>query len=186
MLPEESRAIFGGSGAQQIRRSGTGKEGRHGKRRRRPPVGPHSDSRREYRRWANAMLQDHELLRQLLDRFECALDSRERASLFHLAMEFHEAHQRFEHAWDPAPELDPERLDLEQMTGLIEHLRPEGPAWNAMARAWGARLRALMEKEDQLYCGKRERERPFAAGWPGDLLECRLSLISEVREALQS
>jgi hypothetical protein len=186
MLPEERRAIFMGSGMQQIRRSGTGKEGRHGKRRRRSPVGPHSDSRREYRRWANVMLQDHELLRQLLDRFECALDSRERASLFHLAMEFHEAHQRFEHAWDPTPELDPERLDLEQMTGLIEHLRPEGPAWNAMARAWGARLRALMEKEDQLYCGKRKQERPFAAGLPGDLLECRLSLISEVREALQS
>jgi hypothetical protein len=131
------------------------------------------------------MLQDHELLRHLLARFDCALDSRERASLFHLAVEFHEAHQRFEHAWDPAHELDPERLELEQMTNLVQHLRPEGPAWNAMARTWGEKLRTLMDNEDQLYGGKREQVRQFASGWPGDLLECRLSLISEVREALQ-
>ncbi len=183
MQPEERRSIFvDGAAAQQIRHSGTSRRGRRG---RRFPVGPHVDPELEYQRWANAVLQDHELLRQLLVRFECALDSRERASLFHLAVEFHEAHQRFEHAWDPAPELDPERLELEQMTGLIEHLKPEGPAWNAMARAWGAKLRALMDNEDQLYCGKREQVQQFAAGWPRDLLECRLSLIAEVREALQ-
>jgi hypothetical protein len=63
------------------------------------------------------------------------LDSRESASLFHLAVEFHEAHQCFEHTCDPVPELDPERLELEQMTGLIEYLKPDGPAWNALARA---------------------------------------------------
>jgi len=185
MPPETRRAILmDGAPVQSIRRDGAG-AGR-GRRRRRSPIQLHSDPRLEHHRWANAMMQDHMLLQQLLDRFECALDWRERASLFHLAVEFHEAHQRFERVWDRAPELDPDRLELDQMTGLIEHLKPDGPAWNAMARAWGARLRTLMDKEDRLYCGKRAQERSFAAGWPSDLLESRLSLISEVREVLQS
>lgn len=184
MQREAPRSVLDGVPARQIRYRAA--KARRSRRRRRSSIQLHSDQQLEYRRWANAMMQDHELLRQLLDRFECAFDSRERASIFHLAVEFHEAHQRFEHAWEPAHELEADRVELEQMTGLIEQLKPDGPAWNALARAWGARLRRLMDQEDQYCCDKPEPERPFAAGWPSDLLECRLSLISEVRDALQS
>jgi hypothetical protein len=184
-MPLEDRKAFFLNGAQQIWLSGKGAAALNGRRGRRFPLGPHSDTGLEYRRWANALLQDHELLRQLLARFECALDSMERASLFHLAVEFHEAHQCFEQAWDPAPELDAKRLELDQMIDLIEHLKPDGLAWNAMARAWSAKLRTLMDSEDRLYCGERERKQQFAGGRPTDLLERRLSRISEVRKVLQ-
>ena len=184
MQPELGGTILAGAPSRQILYGGAKTAGSRGTLRRGRPA-----FRRgwqiERRRWENIIQRDHELLRQLVAGFERATDARERALLLHLAMEFQEVHARFERGCNAIPELEPDRLELDQLGEQVARQEPNTPTWRAAAGAWTAQLKVLIEREDRVRSHGAGLEPPSDAAWPPDMLECRLSLIAQAMEALQ-
>lgn len=151
-------------------------------RRPRGAASPQFGEMLEYLRWANVMVRDHDLLRQLLQRFACSDLPRERALLLRLALEFDRAHQDFEGAWLRPNELQPLRLELDALRQRLDAAATGSAGWNAAAAQWAAAVLALMQREET--CFDLRRNGAPAPHWDSETLEARVALIGEVNAAL--
>jgi len=141
------------------------------------------DHQLEHRRWSNVMAQDHRLLRQLLERLELVEQSRQRAMLVALALDFHEMHSAFEAEWVRIAELEPARNVLDDLAEKIGHASHRSARFSALVVSWKARLIVLMQQEEIIHLQKTPGPSPVGP-WSTDMLDWRISLCSEIRASL--